>query len=149
MPVATSVHASRRIESPVHPLFRLVSEHDRAVQVVEGLEELRPIGPRTSGVGARFEAVFSFGPKAVRTEIELAELDLDRRVRWASPEQGSRSLTFEFRPVGELTAVRLTVGYERPDGVAAMVLAPVVEETVRQRARHTLERMRALTATTS
>lgn len=139
----SSIRVSMRIEAEVHRLFALVSQHENAVRVIEGLETLTPVGGRTRGVGSRFEAVMRLGPKTVRSEIEIAEIRPDRLVRWESPAE-ARSLTFEFRSVGEATAVRLTVTYERPAGVGGLLAGPLVEETIRGRARRTLQRMKEL-----
>ncbi len=144
MGTLNTVRVSTRIDAGAHELFVLVSEHENAMRVIEDLEELTPLGARTRGIGARFHAVLRLGPKSVNAEIEIEELVSDRLVRWRSSHGDDRSITFEFREVEELTAVRMTVTYERPEGLGAALLAPVVEEAVRSRARGTLGRLREL-----
>ncbi|HET9091440.1 MAG TPA: SRPBCC family protein [Acidimicrobiales bacterium] len=139
----TSVRVSTRIDAPAEELFPLVSRHEHAVRVIDGLEQLRPLDLDGHVVGARFEAVLHLGPRTLRTEIALAELVELQLVRWVATGGDHRSLLFEFREVEEATAVRLTVSYERPGG-PALLIAPVVEETVRARARATLDRLREL-----
>lgn len=140
----TTVRVSTRIVAEAGALFQLVSEPDKAVRVIEGLESLEAIGPQTTGEGARFAAVMRLGPKTVRAEVELAAVEQDRSVTWVSSHGDDRSLAFELRELDEATAVRLTVTYARPEGMSALLLAPVVEETVRARAKGTLERLREL-----
>ena len=121
MPEMTTVRVNTRIPVAVPEVFPLVSRAEHAVAVIEGLEELSPIGEQDAGVGARFDAVLRLGPKTVSAQIEIAELVENRRVTWSS-----------------------TIAYERPDGLGAILLAPVVEETVRSKAHHTLARLREL-----
>jgi hypothetical protein len=142
MGTQNSVRVSTRIAADAHDLFVLVSEHRNAVRVIEGLEQLTPIGKRTRGVGARFDAILRIGPKSVRAEIEIEELVTDRLVRWRSSHGDDRSITFDFRRAEGATAVRITVTYEGPEGLSGALLAPVVEAAVRERARGTLDRLR-------
>jgi uncharacterized membrane protein len=146
MTTSSSVRVSRRLGSPVHELFVLVSEAEHAVDVIEGLEQMTPIGELAAGVGARYRAALRVGPKTVQADIELEELIEDRLVRWRASNGDERSITFELRPVEDHTAVRITVTYERADGLSATLLAPVVEEAVRERARKTLDRLAALSS---
>ena len=141
----TSVRVSTRIAARAEELFPLVSRHEHAVRVIEGLQQLRPLGLDGDVVGARYEAVLHLGPRTLRTEITLAELVPLQRVRWVGTGGDQRSLLFELRRVEEATAVRLTISYERPGGPGLLV-APIVEETVRARARATLARLRELAA---
>ena len=144
MPEMPTVRVNTRIPVAVPEVFPLVSRAEHAVAVIEGLEELSPIGEQDAGVGARFDAVLRLGPKTVSAQIEIAELVENRRVTWSSTGGDNRSITFELREVEQITAVRLTIAYERPDGLGAILLAPVVEETVRSKAHHTLARLREL-----
>ncbi|MGO9197739.1 MAG: SRPBCC family protein [Acidimicrobiales bacterium] len=142
----TTIRATTRVPASVPDVFSLVSEPQHAVTVIEGLEKLSPIGRQVSGVGARFDAVLRLGPKTVSARIEIVELIEDRRVTWASTGGDNRSITFELREVERATAVRLTISYARAEGMSAILLAPVVEEVVRARARETLARLRELSA---
>ncbi len=141
MPELTAVRVNTRIPAAVPVVFSLVSEAEHAVAVIDGLEQLSPIGRQDAGVGARFDAVLRLGRQTVSAQIEIAELVENRRITWSSTGGDNRSITFELREVEQSTAVRLTVVYERPEGLSAILLAPVVEETVRSKAHHTLSRL--------
>ena len=144
MPATTTVRASATIQAPATVVFGFVSEYKHALQVIEGLEDMSPLGHQTSGVGARFHTVLSLGPKTVSAEIEIVELVEPRIVTWASSGRDSRSITFQLEEAGESTTVRLTIAYERAETLSAILLAPVVEEAVRSRAHRTLDRLREL-----
>ena len=60
---------------------------------------------------------------------------------WASASSHSQTLTFELVPDGKATKVVLEISYEKPSGLVGALTAPVVEETVRSRARSTLRRL--------
>lgn len=140
-----SVRSSTRITASPRDVFSLVSKYENAVKVIDGLASLTPLGEETRQAGARFRAVFRVAGKNVTSEVELVELDEERRVRWQSTGATERSVLFELRPVEEgLTAVRVTVTYERLDGLAGVVLSRFVEETVRSSAKSTLEALRRL-----
>lgn len=125
-------------------LSEMLADYHRASEIVEGLERLVPTEGDT-GVGARFDALLRLGPKTVAATIVLRENDPGRRVRWAELH-GERAITFDLRQLDEETAaVRISVSYEAPSGLAS-VIGRVVEETVRAKARGTLDRLRQLSA---
>ncbi|MHB8245632.1 MAG: SRPBCC family protein [Acidimicrobiales bacterium] len=147
MPQPIAIRVSKRLPAPATTLFVLVSRYENAVRVIDGLKSMVPAGAQTSGVGARFDAMIRVGPRVVQARVELAEMAEDRLVRWVATEGDDRSILFELKPVAETTtAVRLTITYQRAAGLGASVLAPVVEEAVRSRAKRTLDRLGDLSA---
>lgn len=122
-------------------LFECLADYECAEVFIEGLEELKPAGDQTAGEGASFDAVLKLGPRTLRTTIEIAKLDPGRSITWASQGDDGQSLTFDLQAEPGGTAVSLTVSYEEPGGLAGTLIAPFVEQTVRQRATGALERL--------
>ncbi|MHB1988386.1 MAG: SRPBCC family protein [Acidimicrobiales bacterium] len=148
MPRTTTVRSTTTLRASPREVFELLSDYERAGLVIEGLKELSPVGGQASGVGARFQAIMHLGPKTVTAQIELTDLVQDRLVTWAAVDGDNRSISFELDETEDkavamrLTTVALTITYERGDGLPATLLAPVVQESVRSRARDTLQRLR-------
>lgn len=136
-----TVRAQTTLEARAASLFALLSDYKHAETIIDGLEELTPVGDKTSGVGARFRARMRVGPKKFGAEIEIGALTKDRLVSWVASGGDNRSITFELDEEGGSTTVGLTVNYERPDGLAGRLLASVVDETVRAKAGDTLTRL--------
>lgn len=144
MPPPDAVQVSTRMPGRTLRLSELLADYSLAPRIVDGLESLVPKGEAT-GVGALFDAVLRLGPRRVSATIELTDNEPGRLVRWAESDGGVRSITFDLRQVEEETAaVRISLSYEGPSGIAGAVIGRVVEETLRARARETLERLRRL-----
>lgn len=140
----TRIRSATSVAAPVSRLFPLVSDYRHARSVIEGLEELRPLGEPETGEGARYAAVLHMGPTVLRASIEIVELVVNRRVTWATSGEEERVLSFEFDSEAGVTVVALTVSYEAPGGLAGLLVRPVVEEGVRRRSRETLARLEQL-----
>jgi uncharacterized membrane protein len=138
----TTVKVQATIAATADVLFDCLADYERADVFIEGLEQLAPTGPTTSGEGAQFDAVLKVGPRTLRTTIAIAGLDPGRSITWASAGDDGQSLTFDLRARGDETSVSLTVSYEEPGGVAGVLIAPLVEQTVRHRSTAALERLR-------
>lgn len=138
----THVHVSEMIEAPAAAVFDCVADYAVAPLFIEGLQRLTPVGPTTTGEGARFDAVMKVGPTTYHATVEITEYEENRRVTWASSNGRSQAVTFKLEPSNDATKVVLEVTYERPSGVAGALLAPVVDETVRLRAHGALRRLK-------
>jgi uncharacterized membrane protein len=137
-----TVRAETTIAAPVAKLFDCLADFECAEVFIEGLEQLTPKGSRTAGEGAQFDAVLKVGPRTLRTTIEIAALEPGRSITWTSAGDEGQSLIFDLRPEDGETSVSLTVTYEEPGGIGGILVAPFVEQTVRQRSASALERLR-------
>jgi len=135
------VRSHAMIAARAETIFDCLADYQCADVFIEGLEQLTPTGPRTTGAGARFEAVLRVGPRMLSTTIEIASLEPGRSITWTSAGDGGHSLTFDLHLRHDVTSVTLTVSYEEPGGIAGSVIAPFVEITVRDRATGVLERL--------
>ncbi|MGO8877283.1 MAG: SRPBCC family protein [Acidimicrobiales bacterium] len=138
----TRVHVSELIEASPAALFDCVADYAVAPLFIEGLQRLTPVGPKTAGEGARFDAVMKVGPSTFHATVEITAYEENRLVTWASSNGRSQAVTFHLEAVKDATNVVLEVTYERPSGVAGALVAPVVDETVRLRAHGALRRLR-------
>jgi uncharacterized membrane protein len=138
----TTVHVSEVIEATPEALFDCVADYAVAPLFIEGLQRLTPVGPSTSGEGARFDAVMKVGPSTFHATIEISEYVENRRVTWSSSKGQAQAITFELEPSGKSTKVLVEITYERPSGLAGTLVAPVVDETVRLRAQGALRRLK-------
>jgi uncharacterized membrane protein len=141
MSLRRTVRASATILAPAEALFECLADYKRAEVFIEGLEELTPSGPQTTGEGARFEAVLHVGPRVLRTTIIIASLVAGRAITWSSVGADRQSLVFELAQTDDETAVSLEISYEEPGGVAGALLAPFVRQTVERRANTALKRL--------
>jgi uncharacterized membrane protein len=137
----TTVSATENIRASAVDLFDCVADYAVAPLFIEGLHRLTPVSSNTSGEGARFDAVMRVGPRTFRTTVEITAYEEGRLVTWASAGGHSQSLTFELIAGAASTKVVLDISYEQPGGLAGVLTAPVVEETVRIRARSALRRL--------
>lgn len=145
VPSPPIVTATARVEAPVARVFSVLSNYEQVVQVIDGLESLTPVAEPAHEVGARFAAVFRLPGRQVSAEVVLAELVENRRVLWEAAGTPGRSVLFDTKQLEpSLTAVRVSVSFERGGGIAGSLLAPIIEETVRSRARNTLEHLKGL-----
>ena len=123
-------------------LYECLADYQRAEVFIEGLEQLTPKGEQTEGEGAQFDAVLKVGPRTLRTTIGISAVDPGRSITWSSAGDEGQSLTFHLRPERGKTSVSLEVSYEEPGGIGGALIAPFVEQTVRQRSTTALERLR-------
>jgi len=141
-PLRKTVRAQTTIAAPAAKLFDCLADFECADVFIEGLEQLTPRGEKNAGEGAQFDAVLKVGPRTLRTTIEIAALEPGRSITWTSAGADGQSLIFDLRPEGGGTSVSLTVTYEEPGGIGGVLVAPFVEQTVRQRSTSALERLR-------
>jgi uncharacterized membrane protein len=142
--LSQAVEAHATITAAPDTVFAYLADYRCAEVFIEGLEQLTPIGSRTTGVGARFDAILKVVGRTFRTVIVIASLEPGRSITWSSVGEDNQNLTFELRPEpGGGTSISLTVSYEPPGGLSGALIAPFVARTVQQRATGTLERLQA------
>lgn len=137
-----TVTAAMTIGAPADELFDCVGDYAVAPLFIEGLQRLTPVSSKTSGEGARFDAVMRVGPRTFHTTIEITQFEEGHLVTWASTTGQKQSLKFELVPDRKGTKVVVEISYEKPTGIAGALTAPIVEETVRSRAQSALRRLR-------
>jgi uncharacterized membrane protein len=144
----STVRATSFLAAPAERIFAVVSDYGRAGEVIEDVQQITPVVPTDTGLGAQFDARVKLGPKTISIVFRLAELVPNTLVTWASASGDGRRLSFHLRSEDSGTAVELVVDYETPDGLRGIVLAPVVREMVQTRAASTLRNLATLSLAT-
>jgi uncharacterized membrane protein len=137
-----TVQGRTTIAASAGTVFECLADYKCADLFIEGLEQLTPLGPQTTGKDARFDAILNLGGRKLRTTIVITSLQPGRSITWSSADDDGQSLTFELHPKRGGTTVSLTVTYEQPGGIAGALIAPFVEHTVQHRATGALDRLR-------
>lgn len=127
-------------------VFDHLVDYRRATQFIDGLERIQPQEADGSGIGARFDASMKVGPKSMATVISLVEAVPETKVVWASVEEDGQRLVFQLTPdaAANATDVSLEISYKPPGDLGGRLLAPVIEQTVRSRARASLDHLARL-----
>jgi uncharacterized membrane protein len=84
------------------------------------------------------------GPKKVHSKLELSRLVPPELVVWTSLDADDRQLSFTLAD-GDATGqtkILLAVSYALPGGIKGVLVAPMVEQTVRTHARATLQNLK-------
>jgi uncharacterized membrane protein len=123
-------------------LFAYVADYQQAPAFIDGLQSLDPLTDDTVSQGAEFEAVMKVGPKIFHATITIAALQEDRLVTWAAADDHGQTVTFKLKPAEKGTQIVMEVSYERPSGLTGTITAPIIEETVRNRAHASMRRLR-------
>lgn len=126
--------ASVLVRRPPEVVFDWVADHRNVASALDGVQRWRPLGPVTTGVGARFEVALGVSGLALQNVLVLDAWDRPRRLGWHSvdgliAQRGG----WRFEPRGEGTLVMLEISYEPPGGIAGSVVAGQVEGAVRGR----------------
>jgi uncharacterized membrane protein len=124
-------------------VFAWVADYRHLPAVLEGVDRWEPLGDRTRGAGARFDASMRALGLPLENVLVIDRWEEPSAIGWRSesglvPQRGG--WRFAARPEG--TEVTLTIGYEPPGGALGGLLAGRVEGLVRGRLRRALERMR-------
>lgn len=138
----TTIQASTVVAAPPSKVFAYAVDPDNATKLVEGLAEWRVLDDRRDGVGARFAAVFKFGPASYDATLEITQWEPGRGIAWASMSGANQSLSWRFDPQrtqgGAGTAVQFELGFEPPDGLARALFSLTVEPMLQTRASATV-----------
>lgn len=140
MPV--TVRSRATIPVAAKTLYGFLADFRHAEVFIDGLERLQPIGDQTEGVGAQFEAAIRVGPTSFETTLEIEELEDEHRITWTSVGEHPQTLSFTLADGQGATSVELAISYEEPGGIAAILVAPLVEQTVQRRAEAALASLR-------
>jgi len=94
------------IDQPVERVFGYLADPARWHEFAPAVVSRRQIGEGEPVVGTRWSAVDRIGPFKVSFTDELAELDMNRRVVWASSSPWNARTEYVCEPLGSGTRVR-------------------------------------------
>jgi carbon monoxide dehydrogenase subunit G len=126
--------ASIVVRRPPEVVFDWVADHRHVAAALDGVQRWEPLGPATTGVGARFEVALGVSGLALHNVLVLDSWERPRRLGWHSidgliAQRGG----WRFEPRPEGTLVMLEISYEPPGGIAGSMVAGQVEGAVRVR----------------
>ena len=128
--------------TPEHA-FDYFADHRHVAQVLEGVNRWEPIGPKTKGIGARFNVeMLAFG-LPLKNVLRLDRWRRGREIGWVSEsglikQQGG--FTFAERPDG--VRIELRIAYEPPASVIGAAVARRLDGVVRRRLEQALRQIR-------
>lgn len=124
--------------------FDYVDDYRNVPSWMFGLTMFEPAGKLVYGLGARFHAAMQIGPKTLRSLVEIADWEQNKRLTLTSVEGFRNSSTWAFEALGS-NETRLTVdfSYGLPGGLAGRALGQILEPFVGQAIRHTENTMRS------
>ncbi len=123
--------------------FDYFADHRHVAQVLEGINRWEPIGPKTKGLGARFNVeMLAFG-LPLKNVLRLDRWRRGREIGWVS-ESGlikqRGGFTFTERPDG--VRIELRIAYEPPASVIGAAVARRLDGAVRRRLERALAQIR-------
>lgn len=135
--------AQRTIARSPEDVFDWVADHRHVKLVMEGVEEWRPLGRRSEGVGALFQVGIGVSPIVLRARLEITEWRQPGLIGWRSVKSPvAIHGRWRFDPAPRGTRVELAVSYQPPGGAFGSFLAGGVESVLQQRVARALDRMK-------
>lgn len=124
--------------------FAYVDDYRTVPDWMFGVTRFEPVGSRSQGLGATFDATMQLGPKALRSRVQITAWEQDRLIRLESIDGISNASTWRFSPTPDgHTELTVDFEYTLPGGVAGKLLAKIVEPIVGTAIAHTENTLRA------
>ncbi len=134
---------TRRIDAPVHVVFRTVAQVEQFSQAVPGILRVEFLSEVKSGVGARFRETRMMMGREASTELEVTEYVENERVRIVSEAGGALwDTVFTVVPDGEGTALGMVMDAQ-PLSMSARMTLPLIIGTVRKAIEQDLDAVKA------
>jgi len=124
--------------------FDYFADHRHVAEVLEGVSRWEPIGPRATGVGARYDIELVALGLPLRNVLRLDRWRRPKEIGWVS-ESGliKQEGGFQFEAIPEGVRIELRIVYEPPASVLGAAVARRMEGMVRRRLERSLERIRS------
>ena len=123
--------------------FDYFADHRHVAEVLEGVSRWEPIGPRSKGIGARYQVEMVALGLPLKNVLRLDRWRRPYEIGWVS-ESGlvRQEGGFTFREVAGGVRIELRVVYEPPASVIGVAVGRRMDSLVRRRLEHALERIR-------
>lgn len=101
---------SLMVDASLGTVFRAVSDLDHFSKAVPQIDRIEIVSDSTAGVGTRFRETRLVGGRETASELEVAELVENERVRYVSDTFGTRwTSTFTVAPAGDRTSLTMAI----------------------------------------
>ncbi|HKW69977.1 MAG TPA: SRPBCC family protein [Candidatus Dormibacteraeota bacterium] len=124
-------------------VFDYFADHRHVAEVLEGVSRWQPIGPRSRGVGARYQVeMVAFG-LPLKNVLRLDRWRRPHEIGWVS-ESGliKQEGGFTFKEVAGGVRIELRIVYEPPASVIGAAVARRMDGLLRRRLERALTRIR-------
>lgn len=123
--------------------FDYLADHRHVAEVLEGVSKWQPIGPKSTGAGARYSVEMTALGLPLRNVLRLDRWRRPHEIGWVS-ESGliKQDGAFTFREVAGGVRIGLRIAYEPPASVIGAAVARRLDGLVRRRLERALERIR-------
>jgi uncharacterized membrane protein len=123
--------------------FDYFADHRHVAAVLEGVNEWKPIGPKSKGKGARFEVEMVALGLPLKSVLRIERWRRPHEIGWVSEsglikQQGG----FTFTKVKEGVHIVLRIAYTPPAAMLGAAVASRLDGLVRRRMQDALERIR-------
>ena len=123
--------------------FDYFADYRHVAEVLEGVSRWEPIGPRSSGVGARYQVEMVAVGLPLKNVLRLDRWRRPFEIGWVS-ESGliKQEGGFTFKEVAGGVRIELRISYEPPASVIGAAVARRMDGLVRRRLQRAMERIR-------
>ena len=123
--------------------FDYFADHRHVAEVLEGISEWKPIGPKVQGVGARYEVQMVALGFPLKSVLRLNRWRRPHEIGWVS-ESGliKQEGGFKFTQVKGGVHIDLRIAYTPPAAMLGAAVAGRLDWVVRRRLQSALERIR-------
>ncbi|MXX76309.1 MAG: hypothetical protein F4210_12135 [Holophagales bacterium] len=118
--------SSVTINASLETVFRAVSDLGHFAKAVPQIDRIEILSDTAAGVGTRFRETRLVGGRETASELQVAELVEDEKVRYVSDTFGTRwNSTFTVASAGERTRLTMTIE-GRPHTLLSRLAAPLM-----------------------
>jgi uncharacterized membrane protein len=123
--------------------FDYFADHRHVAAVLDGIRKWEPIGPKSQGVGARYDVEMVALGFPLKSVLRLDRWRRPREIGWVS-ETGliKQEGGFTFTPVKSGVHIVLRIAYTPPAAMLGAAVAGRMDWLVRRRMQTALERIR-------
>jgi uncharacterized membrane protein len=123
--------------------FDYFADHRHVAAVLEGISKWEPMGPRSQGIGARYEVEMVALTFPLKSVLRLNRWRRPDEIGWVS-ESGliKQEGGFTFGEVNGGVNIVLRIAYTPPAAILGAAVARRLEWVVRRRLQNALERIR-------
>jgi uncharacterized membrane protein len=131
------------VKCPPERAFDYFADYRHVAGVLEGVTRWEPIGPKSTGTGARFVVEMVALGVPLESVLRLNKWRRPREIGWISESGVMRQEGgFTFKKVPGAVHIELRVGYEPPASFIGAAVARRLDWTVKRRLTAALERIR-------
>jgi uncharacterized membrane protein len=133
------------VKVPPERAFDYFADYRHVAAVLEGVSRWEPVGPKTTGLGARFNVEMQALGVPLRSVLRLNRWRRPREIGWVS-ESGliKQEGGFTFQTLKGGVRIELRIAYVPPASFIGGAIAGRLDWVIRNRLQKALERIRTV-----